>query len=106
MVATTAQGVQSGRAADAGAGAGPRTPTARIGGLDGLRAVAVLAVVAYHLWPDVVPAGFLGVDLFMVLSGDLITGLLVDERAPTRGGRPRAVWARPVRRVGAPPAAA
>src|SRR3954465_11528521 len=54
-------------------------PFKRIGGLDGLRAVAVMAVVAYHLWPDQLRAGFLGVDLFMVLSGFLITGLLVEE---------------------------
>jgi peptidoglycan/LPS O-acetylase OafA/YrhL len=60
--------------------------------------VAVIAVVAYHLWPDRVPAGFLGVDLFMVLSGFLITALLVDNRA---SGRPRLgrFWARRFRRL-------
>ncbi|MEY2452714.1 MAG: hypothetical protein QOD92_2288 [Acidimicrobiaceae bacterium] len=71
----------------------------RIGGLDGLRAVAVLAVVAYHLWPDALPAGFLGVDLFMVLSGFLITGLLIDERARTGGVRLGAFWMRRFRRL-------
>ena len=51
--------------------------------LDGLRAVAVLAVIAYHLqWP-VIRGGFLGVDLFFVLSGFLITTLLL--RTPTTG---------------------
>ena len=72
---------------------------ARIGGLDGLRAVAVGAVVAYHLWPDVLPAGFLGVDLFMVLSGFLITGLLVEERARTGTVRLGAFWMRRFRRL-------
>ena len=48
--------------------------------LDGIRAVAVLGVIAYHLqWHSLFPGGFLGVDLFFVLSGYLITGLLVDE---------------------------
>ena len=72
---------------------------ARVGGLDGLRAVAVIAVVAFHLWPDAVPAGFLGVDLFMVLSGFLITGLLVDERARTGTVRLGAFWMRRFRRL-------
>ena len=37
-------------------------PTGRIEGLDGLRAMAVLAVLGYHLRPSAVPGGFLGVD--------------------------------------------
>ena len=51
----------------------------RIAELDGLRAIAVLAVIAYHLAPGIVPGGFLGVDLFFVLSGYLITSLLLHE---------------------------
>lgn len=47
--------------------------------LDGVRAIAVLAVVAYHLGWSWAPGGFLGVDVFFVLSGYLITGLLVAE---------------------------
>lgn len=44
-----------------------------------LRALAILAVVAYHLAPDSTPNGYLGVDIFFVLSGFLITGVLVKE---------------------------
>lgn len=48
-------------------------------GLDGLRAVAVLGVVVYHLGTPWLPGGFLGVDVFFVLSGFLITTLVVEE---------------------------
>lgn len=54
-------------------------------GLDGLRAVAVLAVMAYHLDSRLLPGGFLGVELFFVLSGFLITALLLEEH-DRRGG--------------------
>ncbi len=45
-------------------------------GIDGLRAVAVSAVVVYHLAPWLVPGGFLGVDVFFVISGYVVTGSL------------------------------
>ncbi|MEP7021710.1 MAG: acyltransferase family protein [Pseudonocardiales bacterium] len=48
-------------------------------GLDGVRAVAVSAVVVYHLNASSLPGGFLGVDVFFVVSGFLITSLLVRE---------------------------
>jgi peptidoglycan/LPS O-acetylase OafA/YrhL len=46
--------------------------------IDGLRAVAVLAVILYHLGFSWIPGGFLGVDLFFVISGYVITRLLLD----------------------------
>ena len=47
--------------------------------LQGLRAVAVLGVVVYHLRARWLPGGFAGVDVFFVLSGYFITGLLLRE---------------------------
>ncbi|HEY8216465.1 MAG TPA: acyltransferase [Acidimicrobiia bacterium] len=67
--------------------------------LDGLRGVAVLAVVLYHFSPEVAPGGFLGVDLFFVLSGFLITSLLVNEWDDARGVSLGSFWARRARRL-------
>jgi peptidoglycan/LPS O-acetylase OafA/YrhL len=67
--------------------------TAHVGALDGVRGVAVVAVVAYHLGYGWAQGGYLGVDTFLVLSGYLITsGLLADHRLG-------AFWARRVRRL-------
>ncbi len=67
--------------------------------LDGIRAIAVIAVVAYHLDPDVVPGGFLGVDVFFVLSGYLIAGLLLAEHSGTGRISLTGFWARRARRL-------
>ena len=68
-------------------------------GLDGLRALAVLGVVAYHLHLRFMAGGYLGVDLFFVLSGFLITSLLIEERQSTGGVGFGAFWARRAKRL-------
>jgi peptidoglycan/LPS O-acetylase OafA/YrhL len=66
--------------------------------IDGLRAIAVLAVVAYHAGLPV-PAGFVGVDVFFVISGYLITGLLAREHRETGRIDFMAFYARRARRI-------
>src|SRR5262245_41736659 len=52
-------------------------------GLDGMRAIAVIAVMLYHANHEWLPGGFLGVEVFFVISGYLITLLLMAEREKT-----------------------
>ncbi|MBM6404779.1 acyltransferase [Phycicoccus sp. CSK15P-2] len=77
----------------------PATETGRLAGLDGLRALAIVAVVVFHLDPGWLSGGFLGVDVFFVVSGFLITTLLLRERAATGGVDLPAFWRRRARRL-------
>jgi len=67
--------------------------------IDGLRAVAVIAVMLYHLGFDWIPGGFLGVDLFFVISGYVITRLLLDSIQRSGGLDLRAFYVARIRRL-------
>lgn len=70
-----------------------------VGALDGLRALAVIAVLLYHadvLW---LPGGFLGVEIFFVVSGYLITSLLLAEYRENNSIRLKQFWQRRARRL-------
>ncbi|MFC3532592.1 acyltransferase family protein [Vogesella facilis] len=68
--------------------------------IDGLRAVAVLAVIAYHIGVPGLAGGFVGVDIFFVISGYLISGLLQQELLQHGKVRFAAFFARRIRRLG------
>lgn len=67
--------------------------------LDGLRAVSVAAVLLYHMDLAWIPGGFLGVEVFFVVSGFLITALLVEERHHNGAVSLRGFWTRRARRL-------
>jgi peptidoglycan/LPS O-acetylase OafA/YrhL len=67
--------------------------------IQGLRAVAVLFVIAFHAGFGAIPGGYIGVDVFYVISGFLITGLLVDELERTGSIGFTAFYARRARRL-------
>ncbi len=67
--------------------------------IDGLRAVAVIAVMLYHLGFKWIPGGFLGVDLFFVISGYVITRLLLDSIQRSGGLDLRAFYVARIRRL-------
>jgi peptidoglycan/LPS O-acetylase OafA/YrhL len=66
--------------------------------IDGLRAIAVLLVVIFHAHPEQLPGGFIGVDVFFVISGFLISSLLF-ESAETGSFSLREFYARRIRRI-------
>ncbi|MFZ7096831.1 acyltransferase family protein [Luteimonas dalianensis] len=66
--------------------------------IQALRAVAVLTVLVFHVWPTAMPGGYVGVDVFFVISGFLITGVLLKDL--DRGGLDfRRFYARRIRRL-------
>jgi peptidoglycan/LPS O-acetylase OafA/YrhL len=75
-----------------------RTPL-YVGSLDGLRAIAVAAVIIFHFAPSVLPAGFLGVDVFFVVSGFLIARLVTRELSRTGSVSLAGFWGRRARRL-------
>lgn len=80
----------------------PTTQAAPSGGLrkdiQGLRAIAVALVVLFHLWPGTISGGYVGVDVFLVISGYLITTHLL-KKPPRTGHDLWAFWARRLRRL-------
>ncbi|MET0979160.1 MAG: acyltransferase, partial [Paeniglutamicibacter terrestris] len=67
------------------------------GDIQGLRAIAVSLVVIYHLWPQRLTGGFIGVDVFFVISGFLITSHLL-KRPPTSFADVVTFWIRRIKR--------
>ena len=68
-------------------------------GLDGMRALAVVAVMVYHANSDWLPGGYLGVEVFFVISGYLITLLLISEKERTSTVDLKHFWVRRARRL-------
>src|SRR3954454_21063792 len=67
--------------------------------IQSLRALAVGVVVVYHFWPRLLPGGFVGVDVFFVISGFLITAQLLREVDTTGRVSMSRFWARRARRI-------
>jgi peptidoglycan/LPS O-acetylase OafA/YrhL len=66
--------------------------------IDGLRALAVLPVLLYHAFPTAMPGGFIGVDIFFVISGYLITGIIHQQMLAKTFGI-AGFYARRIRRI-------
>ncbi len=67
--------------------------------IQALRALAVSLVIIYHVWPSILTGGFIGVDIFFVISGFLITKHLLTELTKTNTVLLSKFWARRVRRL-------
>ncbi|MEJ1155622.1 acyltransferase family protein [Microbacterium marmarense] len=76
-----------------------QTATTFLPHVQGLRAIAVLCVVLYHFWPGRLTGGYVGVDIFFVISGFLITAHLMRELTATGTVRLGQFWARRARRL-------
>ncbi|KQY60182.1 hypothetical protein ASD11_11960 [Aeromicrobium sp. Root495] len=88
--------------ADSSAPRSSTPPAARVmrADIQGIRALAVGAVVIYHFWPDALPGGFIGVDVFFAVSGFLITShILSDVQRRSTGSFLLNFWARRIRRL-------
>jgi peptidoglycan/LPS O-acetylase OafA/YrhL len=81
------------------AATGPQHAFGYLPALDGLRALAVAAVVVYHLGYRRVPGGYIGVEVFFVLSGWLVCALLATEHRQRGGIDLKAFWLRRARRL-------
>ncbi|MFM8899836.1 MAG: acyltransferase family protein [Burkholderiales bacterium] len=68
-------------------------------GIDGLRALAVVAVMLFHLWPHALPGGFVGVDIFFVISGYVVTAAMVRDTSQPFGEFIASFYARRFRRI-------
>ena len=66
--------------------------------IDGLRALAVVLVMFFHAFPPRVPGGFVGVDVFFVISGYLISGIILSAKAAGRFSY-AGFYARRIRRI-------
>lgn len=76
-----------------------RYPKRYMPGLDGLRAIAVIGIIIYHLNKQWLSGGFLGVDTFFVISGYLITSLLLSEYEETGTIKIKQFWLRRIKRL-------
>ncbi|MFA6112549.1 MAG: acyltransferase family protein [Sphingomonas sp.] len=78
---------------------GHKSGSSYIAAIDGLRALAVSAVVLFHLWPAAMPGGFIGVDIFFVISGFVVTGSLTGRRFASLGELSTHFYARRLVRI-------
>ena len=67
--------------------------------IQALRAIAVVTVVIFHYWPELITGGYIGVDVFFAISGFLITGHLIREVGRTSKVSLPGFWARRARRI-------